>query len=82
MKNVSDRVKSVVVAIRARKDDDSEFHCVVAPSGIGGTLILAHDEGEAVALEDQLLEGFHCQSIVNDMFVSTMPHPGPGSYFQ
>src|SRR5437764_500903 len=32
--DAADGVKRVVVAIRAWKDDDSKFHCVVTPGGI------------------------------------------------
>src|SRR5882724_9442909 len=40
--NVADGVKSVVIAIRSGKNDDSEFHRVVTPWSIRGILILAH----------------------------------------
>src|SRR5882724_10875367 len=40
--NVADGVKSVVIAIRSGKNDNSEFHRVVTPWSIRGILILAH----------------------------------------
>src|SRR5712675_185764 len=39
--DITDGVKSVVVAIRPRKNNYSKFHGVAAPDGIWGTLILA-----------------------------------------
>jgi hypothetical protein len=39
-------VERVVIAVGARKNNYSKFHALVAPSGILGKLILAHQRGE------------------------------------
>jgi len=44
VQDISYGVKRVVVAIGPRKDDDSEFHRVLAPYGIRGTPILAQPD--------------------------------------
>jgi hypothetical protein len=40
VQDIAERIKRVVVAIRAGKDYDSEFHRVGSPRGIRGKLIL------------------------------------------
>jgi len=45
VQDVADGVKRVVVAIRAGKNYDSEFHRVGSPWSIRGNFILPHDAG-------------------------------------
>src|SRR5262249_40004451 len=57
LEDVADGVESVVIAIRAGKNDDSEFHRVVTPWGIRGTSILARGETKRRDAERRAEEG-------------------------
>src|SRR5262249_48175856 len=58
LQNLADGVEGVVIAIRAGKDYDSEFHRVVTPRGIRGSSSLTHASVGSLPLRQRLSSGW------------------------